>query len=222
MKSILKKLIKKILFKISPQQKFKRSGERQVASNISDIRIDHVGRYKFASKYIKSGTKILDIACGVGYGSNLIAGLNPDIKVVGVDIEENAIAYAKKHYAHENVEYKIGNAEKPEFPDDQFDTIISFETLEHLPNPDSFIKNANRILKTEGSFIFSSPNEKTLPFQKEKFPFHQKHFTVEEVKEKLDENDFNLLEIYSQHDTDSEEVTKDESGLFLIFIAQKR
>ncbi|MDZ7764971.1 MAG: class I SAM-dependent methyltransferase [Melioribacteraceae bacterium] len=170
----MKKFIKRIVFKIFPKIKFKRSGERQVASEISDIRIDHVGRYKFASNYIKPNTVILDIACGVGYGSNLIASKVSDARVVGVDIDKDAIAYAEKHYAHENVEFIIDDAHKPNLPENDFDYVISFETLEHLPNPDSFIASINRVIKKDGLFIFSSPNQKTLPFEKEKISVSSK------------------------------------------------
>lgn len=221
MKFFVKKFIKRIVFKIFPKIKFKRSGERQVASEISDIRIDHVGRYKFATNYIKTKTQVLDIACGVGYGSNLFASKVSDVRVVGVDINKDAIAYAEKHYAHPNVDYVVDDAHKPNLPENDFDYVVSFETLEHLPNPDSFIASINRVIKKDGLFIFSSPNQKTLPFEKEKFPFHQKHYTVNEVKEKLSANNFELLEIYSQHDTNSEKVSKDEAGLFLIFVAKK-
>ena len=79
----------------------------------TNIYKEHVARYEFASKYIKS-KKILDIACGSGYGSEILSK-NGAYHVIGCDISEEAIEYAKKYYQHNNIEFISGNITKINF-----------------------------------------------------------------------------------------------------------
>ena len=56
--------------------------------------IEHIARYDFAKRYIKKHMRILDAACGCGYGADALANLN--CSVLGIDISDEAINYAKK------------------------------------------------------------------------------------------------------------------------------
>jgi 2-polyprenyl-3-methyl-5-hydroxy-6-metoxy-1,4-benzoquinol methylase len=99
----------------------------------------HLQRYEFAAKHAHGG-RLLDIACGVGYGSRLIADQRPDIgEVQGADISPEAIAYAQGHYAGGPVAFSVQDAMayQPAIP---FDTIVSLETIEHLPQPMLFME----------------------------------------------------------------------------------
>ncbi len=218
----MKKIIKQIIFKLFPSIKFKRSGERQVAPELSGIRSDHIGRYKFAIQFIKPGMNVLDIACGTGYGSYLIASTLPAVKVLGVDIEPRAIDYASKHYKCDNNNYSIGGASKINFDADSFEAVVSFETVEHLNQPKLFFENVQRVLKKNGLFIVSSPNQSTLPFDKKKFPFHQQHFTSNELSKLLIDSGFERVDVYSQPGKESEEVIKNDSGMYLIIVAKRK
>lgn len=120
----------------------------------------HMQRYEFASGLL-SGSHVLDMACGCGYGTALLAEQNPDKTVIGVDIDPDAIAYAQQHYRLSNLSYVCANAET--FAGDQaFDTIVSLETIEHLPSPARLVANYSRLLASGGQVIASVPITPTL------------------------------------------------------------
>ena len=68
----------------------------------------HLQRYRFAMPYV-GGKRVLDLACGTGYGSYALRTLGAR-EVAWVDLSEEAIAYARKNYARTGLSYEIGNA----------------------------------------------------------------------------------------------------------------
>ena len=114
-------------------------------------------KYLFASEHL-SGSSILDIACGTGYGTNILFERHPDFSFFGCDLDNSAITYAKNHYSKQ-ITFKQCNAYSTGFEDNFFDTIISFETLEHLEDGSLFLKEIKRILKPNGKLICSTPNK---------------------------------------------------------------
>jgi 2-polyprenyl-3-methyl-5-hydroxy-6-metoxy-1,4-benzoquinol methylase len=115
----------------------------------------HLDRYEFAVKHLVPGT-VLDIACGVGYGTVLLAGSPHVTKVVGVDVSGEAIRYAQEHYRHERVSYVSSSAEDFK-PGEAFDNIVSLETIEHLDHPNEFFSRLVALLKPQGRLITSAP-----------------------------------------------------------------
>jgi cyclopropane fatty-acyl-phospholipid synthase-like methyltransferase len=116
----------------------------------------HLERYNFAAQHVRHG-RLLDIACGVGYGTRLVADRASARPVaLGVDISPQAIAHARAHYARPGVEFQVDNAD--EFEDrERFDTIISLETIEHLSAVPSFIDRLARLLRPGGIVVASVP-----------------------------------------------------------------
>jgi 2-polyprenyl-3-methyl-5-hydroxy-6-metoxy-1,4-benzoquinol methylase len=134
----------------------------------------HVDRYKFATKYLKPG-RILDIACGVGYGARFVLENCVDSidQLLAVDISGEAIDYAREHYSHPKIIYQVADA--LQFSDSgKFNTIISLETLEHLVDPSAFIKNISLLLKPGGNLIISAPITPSTDGN----PFHLHNFTA--------------------------------------------
>jgi len=88
----------------------------------------HVERYAFAAEHARPG-RLLDLACGVGYGTRILADRRRDlISALGVDVSPEAVAYAHEHFADERVEYLCRDG--MQLTDaDGFDTIISLETV---------------------------------------------------------------------------------------------
>lgn len=120
----------------------------------------HLERYEFAARHLH-GHQVLDMACGCGYGSALLAERHPDKQVTGVDIDPAAIAYARQHYQLPNLRYVCADAES--FATAQhFDSIVSLETIEHLPNPPQLVANYARLLAVGGRVIASVPITPTL------------------------------------------------------------
>lgn len=125
--------------------------------NHQSAEYEHWQRYKWSAKKLK-GLKILDCSCGTGYGSALLA---LDNEVTGVDISDEAIKLAKEHF--ERPDFREGNAEKLDLPDESFDAVVSFETIEHLDKPQEFIREVRRVLKKDGIFLGSIPKEPDTP-----------------------------------------------------------
>lgn len=157
------------------QNKALKSGERQVHDNLKDIERHHLWRYNEALKYIVLSDKVLDLCCGIGYGSYIMA--QKAYKVVGIDDSQEAIDYANIHYKLPNIEYKCMSALDW---NENFDVIVALEALEH-------IKNEKRILELIANntkkFIFSMPHcSKPL----NQYPWHWRHYSEKDIKHKLE------------------------------------
>ncbi len=195
-------------------------GERQASPNLNEIRQDHVGRYKFACKFVNKNDVVLDVACGVGYGSFILAKETNLSKIIAVDKEKQAITFARKYYHDDKVTYRIGDIFSLDIPDDYFDCIVSFETVEHVDGS-ALVKLFYKRLKRGGLLIVSTPNQDTQPFNKKSFPFHLRHYTPPEFSMLLTLNGFEIMGKYTQYNRENEEVSEGWDGLFNIAIAKK-
>jgi len=142
--------------------------------NIKRINKDHLLRYNLASCYVKGN--ILDCACGSGYGTDI---LNKKGHCLGVDISEEAITYAKREYG---CSYSVYDLDK-DFPNGAYDWIVSFETIEHINNPEFLLENIKRYSKNQiMSLPLNSPSEfhKHVYTKEQAFNLIQKYFTIEE------------------------------------------
>lgn len=131
------------------------TGERFTPECVREIRYEHLHRYAFARDWVH-GRKVLDAACGEGYGSALLAGTAA--AVVGVDRSAEAIEHARRHYSAGNLEFRAADCLDLPFTEDAFDCVVSFETLEHLADQDGLLREFRRVLKPEGFLLLSSPD----------------------------------------------------------------
>jgi Methylase involved in ubiquinone/menaquinone biosynthesis len=173
------------------------TGERFIPSQTGIIEIEHLNRYYFVINQIDLREKtVLDIASGEGYGSNILA--RHAKKVIGVDISEEAINHAKNKYQSEKLKFIQGNATSIPLPDNSFDVVVSFETIEHHNRHEEMMHELNRVLKDNGILIISSPDKyyySDLP--KHKNQFHIKELYYEEFKILISEH-FKHAKFYSQ------------------------
>ena len=131
----------------------------------------HMERYAFASRFVGSG-RVLDCACGVGYGSHhLLAAGDGTQRVTGVDIDESAVAYARANFIDPRLDYVC--ADGAAFDAEPFDLIVSFETIEHVPDPERLIDNFVRLLAPGGLLVASVPVTPSVDVN----PFHLHDFT---------------------------------------------
>src|SRR5215470_7722734 len=133
------------------------TGERFVPGARGEIWYEHWHRYHFAAPLV-AGRETLDIACGAGYGSALLA--RHAAKVVGADLSQEAIDHARTTYASvANLAFTRADCSSLPFPDASFDAVVSFETIEHISAQEKFLAEVRRVLRPEGLFVLSSPNK---------------------------------------------------------------
>lgn len=161
------------------------------------INYEHLHRYRFAKELVKD-KKVLDLACGEGYGSFM---LSEDAgSVLGVDIDDAAIRHATSKYIRGNLQFIKGSMmEVPVEGEGLFDVIVCFEALEHIAGHDELMKQTKRLLKKEGVFIVSTPN-KTVYSDEPGYenPFHVKELGFDEFENLLTANFKNIL-FYGQN-----------------------
>jgi ubiquinone/menaquinone biosynthesis C-methylase UbiE len=115
----------------------------------------HIARYLFATKFVEEKL-VLDVACGTGYGTALLA--EKAYRAVGIDISKEAIIHCKKVYKEDSVCFLNMDCTSLAFPNEIFDSIVSFETIEHIYDPEKFVKELYRVLKPGGQVLISTPN----------------------------------------------------------------
>ena len=135
------------------------TGERFTPECVREIWYEHWHRYVFAQR-LAQGKRVLDAACGEGYGSALLAGSAAE--VVGVDIDSASIAHARERYgARENLRYDIGDATELNVAPASYDLVVSFETLEHVEAQERMLEGFARALTDDGVLVVSSPDKHT-------------------------------------------------------------
>jgi len=123
------------------------------------IENEHLARYRFAAQFVKD-KQVADIACGTGYGTQLLARAGAQT-VRGVDLSGEAVNFSREHYHAPNVTFEVASAEKlTPLKDRQFDLVVSFETIEHLPNVEAYLDEMARILRPGGTFLVSTPDRR--------------------------------------------------------------
>lgn len=184
--------------------------------------LEHLARYYFATPYVNG--RVLDIACGSGYGCHLIAKVcKPECKeVVGVDIDDAVIQYAIKRYQHPLVTYQTGDVLSPTLVDElgQFDTVISFETIEHVFDEVLFMNQMYRLLKPGGMLILSTPFGKGRE-EKCRIPFHHFQLTREEFKALFKKVPFVDVQFFEQRGVTFERPREGVKYNFGIAVAKK-
>ncbi len=177
--------------------------ERQVANQISNIRADHVARYKFAAKRIRGD--VLDAACGCGYGSAILA--EHAKMVLGVDRDQGAIEYARRHWRRTNALYQVADVTRIE--PGRYYWAVSFETIEHLEDDLGFLR---MLRECSRRLVLSAPNEQGLPFSPERFPYHVRHYTAAEMVDRLSRAGWSCDGIWGQRGPYSDVTTVEQAG----------
>jgi len=173
------------------------------------VEAEHLVRYHWAAAVVE-GREVLDAGCGVGYGSALLVQLGGAGRCVGVDIAPDAVDRARAdHAADERLEFQLGDVTALDFPDDSFDVVTCFETVEHIDQSaqERFVAEAARVLRPGGLLIASSPNRTQYPAGN---PFHVRELTPAEL-EQLVRRDFAEVQLFRQHNWVASAILDDES-----------
>jgi SAM-dependent methyltransferase len=156
------------------------TGERFTPECIREIRYEHLHRYAFAREWV-AGRRVLDAACGEGYGSALLAGAAA--AVTGVDISATAIEHASGRYAGGNLDFLAADCLALPFADHTFDCVVSFETVEHLEDQDGLLREFRRVLRPDGFLLLSSPDKAVYSdLQRNRNEYHVKELYRSELE----------------------------------------
>jgi len=161
----------------------------------------HIIRYQWACNFIRPNDRVLDAACGLGYGSHVVRSLTRASSVTGMDGSEYAIDYANLCYGagHDRGGYVCGYLPQAldAYPDGSFDAVISFETLEHVEDPRALLKEFQRVLTPGGRVIVSVPNDWSDESGEDPNPYHLQVYDLDRLRAEI-ASDFDVEAAYVQ------------------------
>lgn len=163
-------------------------------------RAKHYYRYVFAANQINDlgGTgEVLDVASGTGYGVRVLdQKLSQTFDYTACEISREASLYGNKYYP--KADFVQGDAQNLPFDSKSFDTIVSFETMEHLPDTHSYLQELRRVSKSGSNILISVPYDQDLDSesqtQRKTYP-HVHSFDLEDIKSLMHEY-FNQSDIH--------------------------
>lgn len=132
--------------------------EQYLESSHFIIRFIELRRIKKVMRLINSRNPdmLLDVGCGNAF---LLQRINAR-RAFGIDLSLNNITKAKKRLGGNRLFVLLrANAENLPFEEDRFDTVVCSEVIEHVQNPESVLKEISRVLKQDGTFIITVPND---------------------------------------------------------------
>jgi SAM-dependent methyltransferase len=153
----------------------------------------HLSRYNFARDFI-GNKKVLDTACGTGYGTDYLSLGSPEI-VVGVDISSEAIAHARANFSSQRTLFVRCDCRHIPLPTRWFDVITSFEFIEHIYEQSEYLLELNRLLKPGGCLIISTPNA---TLRRSGNPYHVRELSLFEFRDLLKSTFNGKIELFGQ------------------------
>ena len=121
----------------------------------NDLFLAHQSVYEFAAQFAP-GRRVLDAACGTGYGSHLLARAGAE-SVLGVDLDARRIEYATRKFRHPALTFATRDMATLRLPPNSVDLVVSSNTLEHLAQPSDFLIAASECLAGDGCLLVTVP-----------------------------------------------------------------
>jgi GT2 family glycosyltransferase/2-polyprenyl-3-methyl-5-hydroxy-6-metoxy-1,4-benzoquinol methylase len=158
------------------------------------IWLHHAKRYRFAATLAR-GADVLDLGCGVGYGTRMLA--RAARRVVGVDVSPEALAHAGRAYGGERMAFLGADARRLPLAGRSFDLVVCLEMLEHVREQDAVLAEAARVLRPGGRLVVSTPNKRLYADQPDPGNYHCALLTLEEFRAVVAAH-FGEVEVWSQ------------------------
>lgn len=173
------------------------TGERFTPECVREIWYEHMHRYAYALEFCRD-KRVLDAACGEGYGSALLAHVGAD--VLGLDVDPATIDHAMQRYRQvNNLRFESRDVTAlDELPDASFDVIVSFETLEHVNEQERMLAGFKRLLRPGGVLLISSPDKRNYSDQRD---YHNEFHVRELYRDQLEallKTQFAQTQLYCQ------------------------
>ena len=167
--------------------------ERLANDPTSELWGEHRSRYRFAAQFV-AGQSVLDVACGSGFGLEMLseAGAQP----LGVDYAGETLLEVRRRLPDSS----LLRADATHLPlqSASIDQMVSFETIEHVPDARALVHEVRRVLKPGGRLVLSTPNRGFGPLERHTANrFHVREFTADELRELLGEC-FSSVRLFGQ------------------------
>jgi SAM-dependent methyltransferase len=159
----------------------------------SELWGEHRSRYRFAAQFV-AGQRVLDIACGSGFGLSLLhqVGARP----LGCDYDAHTLASVRRRQP--GTPLVVADATRLPMRTASMDQVVSFETIEHVPDAQALVAEVRRVLRPGGRLILSTPNREFGPLERHTSnPFHVREFTAVELREML-ASCFSRVQLFGQ------------------------
>lgn len=170
-------------------------GERLMPGMEGEGTTEHLHRYVLARR-LATGLDVLDIACGEGYGSAMLAQVARS--VIGIDIDIDTVTHATVEYQAANLVFHHGDCAHLPLDDACVDLVVSFETIEHHDQHSEMMREIRRVLRPGGVLLISSPNRPEFNRDRsEPYPFHVQELDHSEFDALL-RTEFSNVEFYGQ------------------------
>jgi SAM-dependent methyltransferase len=179
--------------------------------------LKHLFAYFFVKKEIPKDSFVLEVGCGEGYGTSLLA--KSGFSIVGLDIDEETIKNVSQKYQTQNCRFVWYDGKKIPFDDETFDVVISFQVIEHIQDDFSFVKEINRVLKKGGKLFLTTPNRlyRLKPNEKPRNPFHIREYAPLDLRELLKKvfNEAKVLGIRGNKEVQEIEINRNKKPTIL-------
>lgn len=151
------------------------TGERVVPGKVDpDLLNEHLCRYHFARPLVE-GRYVLDVGCGTGYGTAVLA--RSARRVLALDVSAESVAFAKENYTATNVDFLVSDCRQIPLGAQTVDAAVCFEVIEHLAEQTTLLQEIHRVLRPDGVLVISTPNRVYYTEErKETNPFHVREF----------------------------------------------
>lgn len=155
------------------------TGERLPGGAAADYAVDlerHLAAYRWAAGRA-AGRRVLDAGCGEGYGAALLA--ESARAVVGIDRPE-PVAVARARHRAPNLEFRVADLERLGELGERFELVVSFQVIEHLPDPVGFLRGLRECTAPGGEILVTTPNRLMSVSEN---PYHLREWTAPELAE---------------------------------------
>jgi ubiquinone/menaquinone biosynthesis C-methylase UbiE len=144
----------------------------------SELWGEHRSRYRFAAQFV-AGQRVLDVACGSGFGLRMLTAARA--RAIGVDYDDDTLEQIRR----EQPSATIVRADATQLPLEtaSVDQVVSFETIEHVPDACAMVGELRRVLRPGGHLVLSTPNRAFGPLERHTANrFHVREFTADELR----------------------------------------
>ena len=146
---------------------------------------EHFHRYLWAAA-LASGRRVLDLGCGEGYGSAILAGTAESVR--GIDVDARAVEHARAGYVAPNLSFAEGSAtDLSELGRGAFDMVVAFEVIEHVEEQEELLDQVRDVLSPDGLLVLSTPDRAAYSQARaEPNPHHANELSEADLRELLE------------------------------------